>query len=307
MRNDKLTKNYILGAILRRRHGSLLQWQPPEIFEGVGPSFPNVFNEFNAYVQAAIETSRETMAEATLDELLAAYDHAGFPRTEAAQLRETILDGEESKLRQSEPAWFAGGFNVVGREADYKYWLIMKNWSLYEAVALSIGFEPAGDILEDNLGKGCQSQVVDFYQKRLTLLQDNFDWDEGSPSDKRPSIEVAQWMVKVDLEIPAKLREHVTYLSKTPDKQSNSKSKVRESIDPRERKTMLRLIIGLAKGGYSYDEKAARSSVPKEIANDLDLEGINLEQDTIRKYLREGAELLKNDLSQCPDTQAKKG
>jgi len=57
MRNDKLTKNYILGAILRRRHGSLLQWQPPEIFEGVGPSFPNVFNEFNAYVQAARATN----------------------------------------------------------------------------------------------------------------------------------------------------------------------------------------------------------------------------------------------------------
>jgi hypothetical protein len=58
-----------------------------------------------------------------------------------------MLNAEDKRLQRSQPAWFAGGFNVVGREADYRYWLAMRNWTLFEAVALSIGFEPCGDFL----------------------------------------------------------------------------------------------------------------------------------------------------------------
>jgi hypothetical protein len=70
---------------------------------------------------------------------------------------------------------------------------------------------------------------------------------------------------------------------------------------------MLRLIIGLAIGGYSFDPDALRSKIPKEIADDLDLQGIHLDHDTIRKYLREGSELLRNGLQKNPDGKAKRG
>jgi hypothetical protein len=64
---------------------------------------------------------------------------------------------------------------------------------------------------------------------------------------------------------------------------------------------MLRLIIGLAIGGYSFDPDALRSKIPKEIADGLDLLGIHLDRDTIRNYRREASELLKNDLQKNPD------
>ncbi|MCP3055853.1 hypothetical protein [Aurantimonas marianensis] len=60
----------------------------------------------------------------------------------------------------------------------------------------------------------------------------------------------------------------------------------------RERESLLKLIIGMATGGYGYDPMAARSPIPADIATDLQTHGVSLSEDTIRKYLREGAELL---------------
>lgn len=56
-----------------------------------------------------------------------------------------------------------------------------------------------------------------------------------------------------------------------------------------ERNTLLKLVIGLAVRGYGYDPKANKSSIPKEIADDLFERGITVSDDTVRKYLKEAA------------------
>jgi hypothetical protein len=63
-------------------------------------------------------------------------------------------------------------------------------------------------------------------------------------------------------------------------------------LGPRERESMLRLIVGMAIRGYSYDPAASRNAAVKEIADDLQFLGIGLDEDTVRKYLSEGRELL---------------
>ena len=55
---------------------------------------------------------------------------------------------------------------------------------------------------------------------------------------------------------------------------------------------MLKLVIGMAVKGYVYDPKAARSDSVAEIVKDLALVGVPLDDDTVRKWLREAAELL---------------
>jgi hypothetical protein len=69
------------------------------------------------------------------------------------------------------------------------------------------------------------------------------------------------------------------------------------SPDPglRERESMLRLIVGMAIRGYSYDPAAVRNAAVKEIADDLQSLGIGLDEDTVRKYLSESRELLPRD------------
>jgi hypothetical protein len=65
-----------------------------------------------------------------------------------------------------------------------------------------------------------------------------------------------------------------------------------KSLATRERETALKLIIGMAVKGYSYDPKASKSSIAKDISDDLISLGISVSDDTIRKWLKEATELL---------------
>lgn len=66
-------------------------------------------------------------------------------------------------------------------------------------------------------------------------------------------------------------------------------------LETRERQTLLKMVIGMAIDGYGYDPKANKSPVPKEIADALILKGIAVSDDTVRKRLNEGKELLPPD------------
>ena len=59
-----------------------------------------------------------------------------------------------------------------------------------------------------------------------------------------------------------------------------------------ERQNMLKAIFGMAVRGYSYNPADKRSKTVAEIVSDLELEGIPLSDDTIRRYLKEARDLL---------------
>jgi hypothetical protein len=66
----------------------------------------------------------------------------------------------------------------------------------------------------------------------------------------------------------------------------------RGDLKTRERESLLRLVIGMAIIGYGYDPKVFRSGKISEIAGDLELAGVPLDADTVRKWLRAAAEVL---------------
>ncbi len=74
-----------------------------------------------------------------------------------------------------------------------------------------------------------------------------------------------------------------------------SKEKGQKSLGNRERDTLLKLIIGMAIKGYRYDPKALKNTSIKEITDDLDSLGISLDADTVRKWIKEAAEILPRD------------
>ncbi len=59
-----------------------------------------------------------------------------------------------------------------------------------------------------------------------------------------------------------------------------------------ERQNMLKAIFGMAVRGYSYNPADKRSKTIAEIVSDMELEGIPLSDDTIRRYLKEARDLL---------------
>lgn len=60
-------------------------------------------------------------------------------------------------------------------------------------------------------------------------------------------------------------------------------------LSTRERDTLLKLVVGMAIEGYRYDPNAQRNEAPGEIAGDLAKHGIELTDDTVRKWLKEAA------------------
>lgn len=64
------------------------------------------------------------------------------------------------------------------------------------------------------------------------------------------------------------------------------------ALKTRERDSLLKLVIGMAVGAYSYDPKAGRSPTVSEIVDDLERTGISMDADTVRKYLTEAKQHL---------------
>jgi hypothetical protein len=63
-------------------------------------------------------------------------------------------------------------------------------------------------------------------------------------------------------------------------------------LNARERDSLLSMVIGMAIGGYGYNPSESRSKQPSAIAGDLEVAGVALDVDTVRKWLKEAAELL---------------
>lgn len=94
-------------------------------------------------------------------------------------------------------------------------------------------------------------------------------------------------------DLSARVTEAEIQLSKTETAQRPLKT--------RERDSLLKLVIGLAIGGYKYDPSAKRNNAIADIANDLDTNGVHLDEDTIRKWLQEAAQQLPREIAALRD------
>jgi hypothetical protein len=110
-------------------------------------------------------------------------------------------------------------------------------------------------------------------------------------TEKRESDWVA--LVRGRDELIARLKARIAELEVQPPKPQGDVGD--KPLGTRERDSLLKLVIGLAVGGYGYDPKAARSEKPAEIASDLTANGLALDVDTVRKWLAQARELLPRD------------
>lgn len=94
-------------------------------------------------------------------------------------------------------------------------------------------------------------------------------------------------MDKVMTETAFNMKEVISY-ENAQDHQSPGGNEDKP-LGQRERDTLLKLVIGMAMKGYAYDPLAKKSPTPGEIESDLLKLGINVSDDTIRRYLKEAA------------------
>lgn len=88
------------------------------------------------------------------------------------------------------------------------------------------------------------------------------------------------------------LQADVARLAARTSEQSSILKEGAKALGTRERETMLKIIICMAVKGYVFDPKAARSDRINEIVGDIGKCGLSISDDTVRRYLKEAAELL---------------
>jgi hypothetical protein len=165
---------------------------------------------------------------------------------------------------------------------NWRKWKAVPRVTLREGIALSLNVEP-GQLKESKeFGDRLFVAIRNLHgalKAKAAIVDD--------PAECLVSLsEFAAWAISVEWKIPDEFTS-LTEAQRWPTPRDN-KREVQE-LRSRERETLLKLIFGMARGGYGYDPKAERSKVVTEIVDDLAKLSISIDGDTVRKWLRVAA------------------
>lgn len=245
------------------------------------------------------------------------------PSEIAALVAEQKADERQKARRRAELDERTRFFHRREAAADFNFWSRAAYWTLDEAVALSLGKQP-----QTVNWKTIQPYLkvspfaVEFEQRRMlaTRAKDTNQLADSNlpgfflawanrnrmdvPTELVKAVEahghqVADWKTAYDeaqatnstlrAELDA-LRRALTEGQRAPPAVHNEKPLI-----TRERETALKLVIGMAIGGYGYEPTATRSSVAREISEDIVRAGLTLDEDTVRSWLKEARDNLLPD------------
>lgn len=202
-------------------------------------------------------------------------------------------------------------------EPDYEYYLCLGYWTLLETIAIFSGVSPAFVSNSGNYTKVFHGHAL--YGKMRVIFERSQLFSEYG-SMKAPIDDIMDYVKLRGIPLPANMQ---TVINEIETRRSNKKSVSQsdydavlqenrslftenrelrikldnsstKSLHPKERESVAKIIVGMAIKGYSYDPKKIRSSTVAEIQSDLDELGISLDDATIRKWIKEGEELLPN-------------
>jgi hypothetical protein len=212
-----------------------------------------------------------------------------------------------------ESARQAGYFQPNSLQADFAYWAKMADWTEEEAASLFLGLNP--DFMADlELTYGAATEYAAEYFSLQNLASRATErrhipypysparwltWAKECNLPIPPALEeeILRWdgasgsAVSADRARIVELEAQLAELTAKADSGSSGTT-VAPSVGTRERDSMLTLIIAMAVKGYGFNPAAKRSDSIKDIVSDIEKCGLSLSDDTVRRYLRDGVELL---------------
>lgn len=206
-------------------------------------------------------------------------------------------------------------FNGPDCRADLEYWSKASGWSLEEGMALSLGKDPRKVTWDGVKSERRNSPFVQEYEKRLELGRRAVI--VGNLGKWTNALNFMIWLRHIGLSYPPELEviivrasgERVDWKARY-DEETAAHAQCRNELQAqiakveglaekrgwqRERESLLKLAIGMAVRGYSYVPTANKNAAVKEIADDLQFVGLIMDEDTVRKYLQEGKQLIPGD------------
>ncbi len=283
--------------ILEFKFGSLWTWSVPEIENTVGPFDLEPFERFDLQRKDLISDCEGRLSFCTDNELLVL---SGRPKHDPSDIKSEWSSFRESHFRElerMEPPWYAGGFGHPDYSADFKHWSQNPRFSRHEALMLSVGVEPhhleerkVEELAERNAeGRAKLLKPLQTLLRRRDLIERQFRGRMQSPNISPRDL--FAWFQLVDLDV------HPEFTSKYLDTSKGGAYPAKPSTKPdqREINSICQLFTAIAIDSLGYDPHQKRSTVPKEIVDFASGMGLEISVDTVRKYLKRGAEIIPDD------------
>jgi hypothetical protein len=199
-------------------------------------------------------------------------------------------------------------------DIDYRKWARAPYWSAKQCVALATGEDP------DRIGVFLVLYHQDLHEKVLEAQRNKelpdrirpivfLEWAREHKIDFPDELEKAVSTTEVDiaqlegrcgqlerrhdelLRDNQRLQYELDRLQAAASRQKAVKKAVKEP-STKERNYLNKLIIGMATGGYGWPPEAERSPVTTDIRKDLKKLELDMDEETILKYLRASREAL---------------
>jgi hypothetical protein len=177
------------------------------------------------------------------------------------------------------------------RAPNWKKWRHIPCTEVWRAVALSLDIDP--DRVKINrhswMGDGLVFDESQEFQDRVFVAGQNLGNSLTAQTlvmGRREACtisvpEFAGWAMSIGWGIPQDLAALASSKGGgVPDKKPTGE------LDGKSRATLLKMILGMAIDGYGYDPRAARSPIPKQIADALLLLGLSITDETVRDWLK---------------------
>ena len=178
--------------------------------------------------------------------------------------------------------------------ADYDYWCQRDRFTQREFLWLTLGLEPSDywDKALQSALEGTKTKLEPDESQSILRRYDLIRRATNLSFMKDVSVDRAyDWIEAIDLDVPPAFKEALGVAKKRLVPQDAEKAN-REDVGPTERQTLLKLIAAMSCEQYAFDPSALRSSTFSRIAEDLDAVGLSLDPKTIRRWVKQAAELV---------------
>jgi hypothetical protein len=201
----------------------------------------------------------------------------------AADLERLVAEEQHKQQIALEAAERKRFFNDPAAAADFSYWSKAACWTLEEATALALGRNPKIVNWESVNEHVDHSPFARRYQDlRFLIERANLAGQLSDPVV--PALFIA-WTKQIEFEFPYALE------AEDAAREKRMANRGGKEFHPKERESVLTLIIAMATKNYNYNPNNLRNEAIKRITSHVNDVGLSIDEDTVRKWLKEAAEL----------------
>ncbi len=265
----------------------------------LGPEYAANMSRLLARRTAIFEAIIADLSSLSLEQLEEEFATDGSPTSDAAKELCKRHGAAVQRAFGRLNIWYHAPIFRTKELADFGHWGRSDFLSIDEIVWLSVGLEPTPELIAaikpfDRYGNAQKLDAVATYVSRhKEIIRRKFDPDDfnGKPGFQ----ELHDWITDVSLDVHPEFLRIINRTKGVGPGNAKPAVEISSSLDGREKVSMSKLIAAMAIDAYGFDPKARRSDIPNEIQGIADRLGLELTSNTIRKYLKQGAELLPED------------